>query len=188
MMRYFTADTHYAHANICRGTSRWPAGKPVIRPHDTLEEMNSAIVDAINATVGEDDELYHLGDWSFDGAERVSEMRDRVRCRNVHLVLGNHDKHIRAADPRFASVSSYAELDVGWTTLVLMHYPIETWRSKSKGFVHLHGHVHTMGGPVTGSMRMDVGIDPTRATLGWIMHQTYAPWSEQEIRQLLFAP
>lgn len=180
-MRYFTADTHYAHANICRGTSRWPADKPVIRPHDTLEEMNAAIVDAINATVGEHDELYHLGDWSFGGAERVSEMRDRVRCLNVHLVLGNHDKHIRTNDRRFATVREYYELDVGWATLVLMHYPIETWRSKSKGVLHLHGHTHTMAGPVTAPGRMDVGVDASRAT----GRPPYAPWSEGEISSML---
>lgn len=181
-MRFFTSDTHYAHANICRGTSRWPADKPVIRPHDTLEEMNSAIVDAINAVVGEHDELWHLGDWSFGGAERVGEMRERVRCRCVHLLLGNHDKHIHPGDSRFASVREYAELGVGWGTLVLMHYPIETWRSKSNGFVHLHGHVHTMAGPVTGDRRMDVGVDATRAVAG---RAVYAPWSEEEIAQAL---
>lgn len=181
MRRFFTSDTHYAHANICRGTSTWRADKPVIRPHDTLEEMNSAIVDAINAVVGEQDELYHLGDWSFGGAGRVDEMRERVRCQNVHLVLGNHDKHIRMNDRRFATVREYVELDVGWATLVLMHYPIETWRSKSKGFLHLHGHVHTMAGPVTGAGRMDVGIDATRA----VPRPVYSPWSEEEVAQTL---
>lgn len=98
-MIYFTSDTHYGHANICRGTSKWEARSEEdfqqnTRDFNTLEEMNDAIVDGINSVVGEDDVLYHLGDWSFGGIKNIWEFRKRIKCKNIHLILGNHDHHI----------------------------------------------------------------------------------------------
>lgn len=98
-MIYFTSDTHYGHENICRGTSKWEARSEEdfqqnTRDFKTLEEMNNAIVDGINSVVCEDDVLYHLGDWSFGGIKNIWEFRKRIKCKNIHLILGNHDHHI----------------------------------------------------------------------------------------------
>lgn len=57
--------------------------------------MNSAIVDSINSLVGPDDILYHLGDWSFGGIESIWQFRKRILCKNIHLIPGNHDDHIK---------------------------------------------------------------------------------------------
>lgn len=95
---YVTSDTHYMHSNICRGTSRWnsqnSSNPSSTRDFDTIEEMNDAIVNAINSRVGEDDILYHLGDWSMGGWKNIYEFRKRINCKNIHLILGNHDEHI----------------------------------------------------------------------------------------------
>lgn len=98
-MIYFTSDTHYGHENICRGTSKWEARSEEdfqqnTRDFKTLEEMNDAIVDGINSVVGASDELYHLGDWSFGGIDNIWNLRKRIKCKNIHLILGNHDAHI----------------------------------------------------------------------------------------------
>ena len=98
-MIYFTSDTHYGHENICRGTSKWEARSEEdfqqnTRDFKTLDEMNDAIVDGSNSVVGEDDVLYHLGDWSFGGIKNIWEFRKRIKCKNIHLILGNHDAHI----------------------------------------------------------------------------------------------
>ena len=90
---FFTSDTHYNHKNICKGVSDWTSTDRC-RDFSTVKEMNDAIVDAINSTVGEDDTLYHLGDWSFGGINSIWEFRKRIKCRNIHLILGNHDHHI----------------------------------------------------------------------------------------------
>jgi calcineurin-like phosphoesterase family protein len=63
---FFTSDTHYNHTNICRGISNWD-GRRGTRDFNSLDEMNASIIDGINSTVGEDDVLVHLGDWSFGG-------------------------------------------------------------------------------------------------------------------------
>ena len=102
-MKYFTSDPHYFHKNICRGTSKWgtfledgtfEVSKNSTRDFATIDEMNRAIVDAINSTVGELDELYLLGDISFSGIENIWNFRKQIKCKTIHLVFGNHDHHI----------------------------------------------------------------------------------------------
>ena len=90
---FFTSDTHFNHSNICHGVSKW-ANERTCRPYQSLEEMNKSIVDNINSIVGEDDILFHLGDWSFGGKEQIWEFRKQIKCKNIHLILGNHDHHI----------------------------------------------------------------------------------------------
>ena len=92
---FFTSDTHYNHKNICRGVSDWgKGGEFSTRDFNTLSKMNDTIVNGINEVVGQDDILIHLGDWSFGGIDSISEFRRRIICKNIHLVLGNHDHHI----------------------------------------------------------------------------------------------
>lgn len=92
---WFTSDLHYNHKNLCYGTSNWPSKETSTRKFDTLEKMNSAIVDSVNQVVDQDDVLYMLGDWSFGGIESIWQLRQRVNCKTIHLILGNHDEHIK---------------------------------------------------------------------------------------------
>lgn len=147
---WVTSDSHYSHKGICRGVSKWPKmglGN-YTRDFDTLEEMNDVIVSGINKCVDTNDILFHLGDWSFGNNETVKEFRNRVHCKNIHLILGNHDLRIRKnpeLQKLFLSVSDYLEFSVieDRTVFCLFHYPIEEWNSCHRGSVHLHGHVHT---------------------------------------------
>jgi len=165
---FFTSDTHYMHQNICRGTTRWSNADGFTRNFDTLDQMNDRIVNGINSAVGQDDILFHLGDWSFGGFERIEEFRNRINCRNIHIVLGNHDHHIerdREGIRRlFTSVNQYLELEVkgkDWEqNYVLMHYPIISWNKMNDGVIHLHGHVHLFADRRIGKGKtMDVGVD-----------------------------
>ena len=92
---WFTSDTHFGHTNICLGTSTWENKESKCRNFNSLEEMNNHIVANINDCVGENDILIHLGDWSFGGIENVWNFRKQIKCKNIYLVLGNHDHHIR---------------------------------------------------------------------------------------------
>jgi len=162
---YFTSDTHYMHKNICRGTTSWSNADDFTRDFDTLYQMNDRIVNGINSTVGQDDILFHLGDWSFNGFERIEEFRNRINCRNIHLILGNHDHHIErdreGIQRLFSSVNQYTELEVNKEyNFVLMHYPIMSWNKMNDGVVHLHGHVHLSPDRRIGKGKiMDVGVD-----------------------------
>ena len=150
---WFTSDTHYNHANICSSTTKWT--NPVtIREFKSLEHMNSHLVGNINEMVGQDDVLFHLGDWSFGGFESIEQFRNQIVCQNVHIITGNHDHHIQNnrgdCQKLFSSVNKYVELNVKWpvgpemhdANFVLMHFPIASWNNMARGAIHLHGHVH----------------------------------------------
>jgi calcineurin-like phosphoesterase family protein len=163
------SDPHYNHKNICRGTTSWRTLDGEIpleqtRDFTTLEKMNEAILNGINENVGQDDILICLGDWSFGGFESIEEFRNRIICRNIHLVLGNHDHHIeRNRDDiqrLFTSVSHYETLVIDKKTFRLFHYPIQSWNGMNEGDIHLHGHVHLPSNRKFGQgKKMDVGID-----------------------------
>jgi calcineurin-like phosphoesterase family protein len=169
---FFTSDTHYSHSNICRATTRWTDADSVTRDFKSLEHMNDTLVNNINEVVGQDDILIHLGDWSFGGFEMIEEFRNRVLCKNVHLVFGNHDHHIRrnkgGIQEIFSSTQDYLHLDlripkgkeVDKLTLVCMHFPIASWDGMNDGVPHLHGHVHLPRNQRIGQGKvMDVGVD-----------------------------
>ncbi len=169
---FFTSDTHYNHANICRATTNWGGQDNLTRDYKSLEHMNSTLVNRINEMIGEDDILIHLGDWSFGGFESIEEFRSRILCKNVHLVFGNHDHHIRRnkADIQriFSSCQDYLHLDIRKPegkevmkySMVCMHYPIASWDGMNDGVVHLHGHVHLPQQlRLHKGKAMDVGVD-----------------------------
>ena len=162
---FFTSDTHYNHTNICRGVTKWTDAEDVTRDFETLDQMNDRIVAGINTEVGENDILFHLGDWSFGGFESIERFRNRINCKNIHLILGNHDHHIERdrAGIRglFSSVNQYLELEVNKEhNFVLMHYPIMSWNKMNDGVIHLHGHVHLPPNFRIGKGKMmDVGVD-----------------------------
>jgi calcineurin-like phosphoesterase family protein len=162
---FFTSDTHYNHTNICRGITNWTDAEDITRDFKTLDQMNDRIVNGINAEVGENDILFHLGDWSFGGFDSIPEFHQRINCRNIHLVLGNHDHHIERNKDNiqdiFASINQYVELEVNKQhNFVLMHYPIMSWNKMNDGVIHLHGHVHLPPDRRIGKGKMmDVGID-----------------------------
>jgi calcineurin-like phosphoesterase family protein len=163
------SDPHYNHKNICRGVTSWRTQDgeiPIEQTRDfpTLEKMNSAIVNNINNCVMPDDTLICLGDWSFGGFESIREFWDRIMCKNIHLILGNHDHHIEKnrndCQELFKSVSHYNTLEIGQFKFRLMHYPISSWDGLGKGVMHLHGHCHLPTHLRFGKgQRMDVGMD-----------------------------
>jgi len=177
---FFTSDTHINHKNICRGVTSWTGNLNRTRDFDSLERMNSTIIDNINSRVGQDDILIHLGDFSFGGHQHIPEFRQRIICQNIMFVLGNHDEHIQKNTGNyqalFSSVQHYLELDVNGYKFVLSHFPIASWNNMSKGSMHLHGHVHFDKTMKLGPGKMlDVGIDGN----------DYTPYSLKEVVGLL---
>lgn len=173
---WFTSDTHWNHKNIVRGTSEWTKLDPSsshqsLRDFDTLEEHNAALIKTINSVVKHDDELWHLGDWSFGGHENIKKFRDQLHCGTIHLVFGNHDQHIEPTDSPykglFASTQYVKNLSYkidcqksgkyGKTNIFLSHYSHQVWSQSHHGVIHLFGHSH---GTLKGiGKSMDVGVD-----------------------------
>lgn len=112
-----------------------------------------------------DDLLIHLGDWSFSGFDSIREFYNRLTCKNIILILGNHDHHIKknrdGIRELFKKVDNADEdYKIDRYTLHLAHYPILSWKDIKRGNIHLHGHTHFMGDDRFGAgRRMDIGID-----------------------------
>lgn len=173
---YFTADSHFSHSNICSATTKWKDPGDTVRKFDSLDDMNRTIVNNINSVVGENDILFHLGDWSFGGFDQIEKFRSQIVCKNIHLVLGNHDHHIErntdGIQSLFSSVSHFIPYLLVKREIpnskgmmerfgfCIFHYPIASWIDMNLGIIHLHGHVHLPKHLKLGQGRsLDVGMD-----------------------------
>jgi len=177
---FFTSDTHAYHKNIVKGVSSW-SDIQTCRNFENQIDMTEELIKNINAVVKEDDILFHLGDWSFGGIDKVWEFRKQINCKNIHLILGNHDHHIEnnqvlpnifdkihyedrfyhtylSMKDLFKSVSHYQEINIDGVKFVLMHYAMRVWNKSHHGSIHLYGHSH---GNIDNNygLSMDVGVD-----------------------------
>lgn len=181
-MNFFTSDTHAYHKNICRGTTEWKhkeeQGYTQCRDFNTPEEMTEQMIFNINSLVKWNDVLYHLGDWSFGGADKIIKFRERINCNTIHLILGNHDQHIEKDSVYrnlFSSVSHYKEIQLnshqyGKVRTCMFHYATRVWNKSHHGSIFLYGHSHgTLED--AGNRSMDVGVDTNNLF----------PYSEKEI-------
>lgn len=184
---WFTSDTHFGHTNIAGPKiSNWSSG---YRDFNSVHEMNMALVNGINKYVKEDDILYHLGDWSFGGVHNIFQFRNLIICKNVHLILGNHDQHIVDKEIKyhdnsfnpielFSSVQDVLTLNIGKTRLFLSHYSHRVWLGSHKGVIHLYGHSH--GSIPDYGKSMDVGVDVAFKKFG-----EYRPFNIGDITNIM---
>lgn len=178
---FFCSDPHYSHKNIIKNLSTWESGAN--RDFESISHHNDTLINNINNTVGKDDVLFILGDVAFGGFENVAEFMKRIVCNEVHLILGNHDKHIKSnrnnINNCFTTVNTRVEVFIDDDMFVLDHYPIREWENCWRGAYHLYGHQHNLTSTrfSNGDNRsMDVGFDG---------HPEFRPYSLNEIYDLL---
>ncbi len=148
MTVFFTSDTHFGHGGAL-GLYR--------RPFASVAAMNEGLVERWNDTVGPDDVVWHLGDFAIRQRPAVvAALLARLNGRK-HLVAGNNDPPATTGLDGWQSVQPYAEITVGYVSLVLCHYPFRSWRGMGKGWVDLHGHSHGRLKPQP--HQFDVGVD-----------------------------
>ena len=133
-MVYFTADLHFGHENIIRYCNR---------PFDSALDMDKALINNWNTTVGYDDEIYILGDFTNDigKAKRFLSVLNGKK----YMIAGNHDKWLNSPDETrylLEWVKEYTIVGGKGFKWVLFHYPIAEWAGFYSGSIHLHGHVH----------------------------------------------
>ena len=132
--------------------------------------MNKGIISKWNEVVGEEDEVYVVGDVSFTGEEQTAAMLQSMHGKK-YLVAGNHDAKMRKQQQFFncfAWIKDYYELavpdsdiDGGNQNIVLCHFPMLVWNRSRYGSWMIHGHCHgrLMNHQQT-VRRYDVGVDP----------------------------
>ncbi|HEY8609719.1 MAG TPA: metallophosphoesterase [Roseomonas sp.] len=147
MQSWFTADTHFGHGAL-RALMR--------RPFDSTAAMDAALIEAWNACVAAEDEVWHLGDFAIGHPDPAGLLAALHGTK--HLIPGNNDPPAICALPGWASVQPYAELEREGQALVLCHYPFRSWNGQGKGVWNLHGHSHGRLKPLP--RQFDVGVDP----------------------------
>ena len=129
---FYISDTHFGHANIIRYDNR---------PFKNTEEMDRELIDRWNETVGDNDTVYILGDFSWHKEDGTIKVLDELAGNKV-LIKGNHDRVSPQIAKRFIKVCDYLEIKDGDENVVMSHYPILFWNRQFYDSVHLYGHVH----------------------------------------------
>lgn len=141
---YFISDLHLNHKNICKSVSNWN-NKENCRDFPSVEAMNTAIIDSINNTVGKNDHLFHLGDFLFGHRDKLLELRNRINCKNIYHIFGNHCDKIRFhsdLNKCFKWYGDYLEIFIEGKLICLFHYPINIWRDVHQDSYCICGHSH----------------------------------------------
>ena len=164
MNTFFTSDTHFGHANIIKYNSR---------PFRHVDEMDDELIRLWNGVVGDDDIIYHLGDFT------LGSNASKYFCRlNGHIhVLGypwHHDHrwlpgadglasksgHLITIEPPMV-VLEFEEYSMNGRPkpVTLCHYPLARWDRSHYGSWHLHGHDHGHYHADEDIPILDVGVD-----------------------------
>ena len=134
-MIFYTADLHLFHKKILEYEKR---------PFASIEDMHETIISRWNSKVGEDDEVYILGDLSFQDSKRTAAILRSLKGKK-YLLRGNHDgvADSEKVQNELEWVKDYYTLEDSGYFVVLFHYPILAWDGSHRGSIHLHGHIHS---------------------------------------------
>lgn len=188
-MIWVTSDLHFGHMQIVKYE---PKRKEVLG--ETIAEHDETLLKRINSKVKPDDILIILGDFSLSSGQVVRDYRARIHCKNVQLVVGNHDKHSQSfyQNAGFSVVCYEMTLKICTEYVRLRHHPyrkpwwrtIFPWQYKERdrnkrpinrgGFL-LHGHVHSRQAQRIIGRRINVGVDMNN----------YYPLSMKDLEKLI---
>ena len=147
---YFTADWHLFHANIIKYCNR---------PFKNTAEMNAVILERLNEKVRENDWLYFLGDMAFSQSSYLEYWLDKVKCKNICFIKGNHDRAAAQIKHRFYWYKDMNEINVDGQSITLCHYAMRVWNRSHHGAWHLYGHSHGTLPDDPNALSIDVGVD-----------------------------
>lgn len=188
-MIFIGSDFHFSHANVISYCNR---------PWKTVDEMNEAMVKIWNETVGPEDTIYVVGDFSLS-PKAVETYLPRLNGEK-HLILGNHDapfpKKLGAKQQKtenmrnryfaagFKTLTLDRFLKLGEHEVHLCHFPFAgntsdkrylDHRPENVGQILLSGHSHAYYRKL--GKNIDVGFDGDLKI-----------WSEKEIIELIEDP
>ena len=200
-MIWLTSDAHFYHGNILKHSRNNLLNEIELSclrnkekfkvSDDSVQKMNSLLIDNINRFVKHEDELMHLGDFLVFYAKkgtfkelyrtRFKEITDRINCKNVFHIKGNHDffdllDNVQSKDVEMLS-TKHGKL---W----LSHYAHSVWPDMNKNVGHCYGHSHSNAEEKLDSLfsqrkSIDVGFDNAFRLFG-----EYRPFSIKEVFEM----
>jgi len=130
---FLVSDTHFGHTGVCRFIRN--DGVTKLRPWDSAEEMDEAMVKSWNERVKPTDKVYHLGDVVIN--RKALKTLSRLNGDKV-LIRGNHDIFPDAEYREyFRELRAYHVMD----GMILSHIPLHS-DSLGRFGVNIHGHTH----------------------------------------------
>lgn len=176
-MKYFIADTHFGQESISKFPSRSMHNK------NSWDEM---IIDKINKSYSSDSTLYILGDFAYKKID-VVKYRQKIRFRDIFLILGNHDHKKSFNNKIFGEdrVFDTREIQIKNIPCFLSHYPHLAWPKSHYGAFHLYGHMHDQRSEYWENIfpdirSLDVSPESYKRHFG-----DFGVWSEDQIFDIL---
>lgn len=118
---FFTADTHWGHANIIKYCKR---------PFDYVEDMDSEMTRLWNARVKPEDTVYHLGDIAF------SKTFPQLNGKLI-LICGNHESTTKVRKWLIdKKITAFVNGTHQFEKFTLSHHPVYDWQPRLCGHVH----------------------------------------------------
>lgn len=129
---FIISDTFFGRRNII---------KLYNRPFNNVDEMNNMMVGNWNSVVGENDVVYHLGNFAWDPRTAI----DILELLNgkIIFILGEYDDALLEVVEYFSDKIEILDRDIYKdykNRVILSHYPLESWPGKERGIYHFHGH------------------------------------------------
>jgi len=153
---FFTADTHFGHANIIKYCNR---------PFSSVDEMDEIIIEKWNNKVKSEDAVYHLGDFSFKKADKYLSKLNGYKI----FTTGDHDGALEDIERISVPLALWKTSKIQINNKKVLHiehkkvhifgchWCMRTWPKSHFNSWHLYGHSHGRLEPIGKSW--DVGVD-----------------------------
>lgn len=156
---WFVSDLHLNHKKLCHS---YPEHFEQTRKYATVEEMNEDLLKNWNETVGKDDVVIFLGDFTLGTphaqlAQLFLSTMDKLNGQ-IYCVLGNHDYELRRRLEKIGEDSvfvKYLMIDYQGRQYLAQHHDFDEIRENAldafthhlftydKELVFVHGHTHS---------------------------------------------
>lgn len=125
---YFSSDWHLGHRKILKFANR---------PFETVEEMDTCLMDNYCSIVKPKDEFYFLGDFCF--SPEAFKFWNKLPGKKT-FIAGNHDGDLRNRIQMFSILNK----KFNNVFITMCHFPMVSWDKSHYGAISLHGHHHSL--------------------------------------------
>ena len=172
---FFTGDQHWHHARIIEYCQR---------PFANVDEMDEKLITNWNNVVGDDDIVFHLGDFAKGGSSEWSRLLKRLKGK-IYLILGNHDlKTIGAGFSRLEGIAMQMIINVEGQIIYLNHYPFLCYGGAYRNTWQLFAHVHTCPAKTGKDFSRLSMLFPTQYDVG-VDNNNFTPVSFEQIETII---
>ena len=180
---WLTSDHHFGHESKKGGIIAYCK-----RPFTCVEEMDDVLIGAWNTSVGRNDTVYHLGDFTLNDDARpyFKQLNGKIKVLGYEF---HHDRRwlgnvscmkdvLGSGVHILGQVVALEELAGPRLPIILCHFPFARWDRAHFGSFHCHGHCHSTY--QSEGLALDVGVDNIYKLFG-----EYRPIHLDEVREFM---